>query len=313
MTTWKLSIGSCAAIGLRKLKTDALPTTAYLMVGDKCVGNCGFCSQARSSTAAHKFLSRVIWPEVGEEIIPYLQAAYEQGHIQQVCLQFLNTPEGIATIADTLKKLAPIGVPLVVSGYVQSLEQAQQVFDAGATRLGLALDAATPELFAQVKSGSFQQRWELLQACSKAFPGKITTHLIVGLGESEEEMLAQLKACIAAGVRVGLFAFTPLPGTRLAGKEAPTIGKYRRLQMARYLLMMGVAPEELVCNSKGRIVVEQDKYAAVIAQGQAFQTSGCDGCNRPYYNERPGQVMYNYHRPLTETELALAWQESQGE
>ena len=41
--------------------------------------------------------------------------------------------------------------------------------------------------------------------------------------------------------------------------------------------------------------------------GQAFQTSGCPGCNRPYYNERPGRTMFNYPRPLTPEESLQIW------
>ena len=59
MSVWKLSVGTAGAIGIRKLKTDALPTTAYIMLGEKCTRNCAFCAQARESTAAAKFLSRV--------------------------------------------------------------------------------------------------------------------------------------------------------------------------------------------------------------------------------------------------------------
>jgi biotin synthase-related radical SAM superfamily protein len=46
--------------------------------------------------------------------------------------------------------------------------------------------------------------------------------------------------------------------------------------------------------------------ADLLADGRAFETSGCVACNRPYYNERPGQVPYNYPRPLTAGEQAAA-------
>jgi biotin synthase len=44
----------------------------------------------------------------------------------------------------------------------------------------------------------------------------------------------------------------------------------------------------------------------ILQDGAAFQTSGCQGCNRPYYNERPGGVMYNYARPLSPEEAQAA-------
>jgi len=36
--------------------------------------------------------------------------------------------------------------------------------------------------------------------------------------------------------------------------------------------------------------------------GSPFQTSGCPGCNRPYYNEKPSGPIYNYPRSLTREE-----------
>jgi len=39
--------------------------------------------------------------------------------------------------------------------------------------------------------------------------------------------------------------------------------------------------------------------------------TGCDGCNRPYYNERPRGPMYNYPRPLNKKEVLAAIQETQ--
>jgi biotin synthase-related radical SAM superfamily protein len=44
-------------------------------------------------------------------------------------------------------------------------------------------------------------------------------------------------------------------------------------------------------------------------EGEAFETSGCADCNRPYYNEQPGGPLYNYPRPLTSEETQRAIQE----
>jgi hypothetical protein len=38
-------------------------TTAYLMLGGRCLLNCAFCAQARESQAGALNLSRVTWPE----------------------------------------------------------------------------------------------------------------------------------------------------------------------------------------------------------------------------------------------------------
>ena len=40
----------------------------------------------------------------------------------------------------------------------------------------------------------------------------------------------------------------------------------------------------------------------VITQTDAFLTSGCPGCNRPYYTSRPTGPIYNYPKKLNERE-----------
>ena len=55
----------------------------------------------------------------------------------------------------------------------------------------------------------------------------------------------------------------------------------------------------------GRLVaVNMSKEEAIDKTdfGAAFRTSGCGNCNRPYYNERPGQEFYNFPRKLTNDE-----------
>ena len=37
----------------------------------------------------------------------------------------------------------------------------------------------------------------------------------------------------------------------------------------------------------------------IIEDTNAFLTSGCPGCNRPYYTSRPSGPIYNYPRKLT--------------
>ena len=49
--------------------------------------------------------------------------------------------------------------------------------------------------------------------------------------------------------------------------------------------------------------VSKAELKNTINAGSLFLTSGCPGCNRPYYNEKPSGPLYNYPRPLTPNEL----------
>ena len=116
------------------------------------------------------------------------------------------------------------------------------------------------------------------------------------------------------GVTVGLFAFTPIRGTTMGDRLPPPIGSYRRAQIAHYLIKNHLSSvERFGFSAEGRITdfgLEREELLRILADGRAFQTSGCPGCNRPYYNERPGGTMYNYPRPLTPDEAKEAIREA---
>jgi biotin synthase len=85
------------------------------------------------------------------------------------------------------------------------------------------------------------------------------------------------------------------------------LAAYRRVQAGRWLIVHGIARvDHMRFSRSGKL---WDLPAAMPASGEPFQTSGCPDCNRPYYNERPGSVMYNYPRPLAPDEAIQAIQE----
>jgi biotin synthase len=134
----------------------------------------------------------------------------------------------------------------------------------------------------------------------------VGTHLIVGLGETEREMSTTLQQMVDLGVGIGLFSFTPVAGTAWADRLPPSLASYRRIQAARYLIATRACRvEDFSFSASGQIVsygLGDHQLLELLRDGRAFQTAGCTGCNRPYYNERPGRSMYNYPRPLAQEE-----------
>jgi biotin synthase len=55
--------------------------------------------------------------------------------------------------------------------------------------------------------------------------------------------------------------------------------------------------------------MSRTEITTFLADGVAFQTTGCLDCNRPYYNERPGKTMYNYPGPLSADQVRQALEE----
>jgi biotin synthase len=187
------------------------------------------------------------------------------------------------------------------------------------SRVSVALDAASPRVFSQVKGEgvggpyTWAEHWRSLEEALSVFgPGMVTTHLIVGLGETERELVEVMARLCSMKVLPALFALTPVPGTKLESARPPSVASYRRIQLARHLLVEGLATlSDFEFDGVGRLVKVRCREAALreAYSGRPFQTSGCPGCNRPFYNERPGGPLYNYPRPLTPSEAEEAVEE----
>ncbi len=306
--TWRVSVGTAGVLGLSHVRMDAVPTTAYLLLGSRCSRNCAFCAQARDSSAADSALSRVHWPPFPvDQVIERVSEAHDSGHIRRACFQVTVSPGYMDMTLDGVSRIhSHSAVPVCASVFPRSQADVAALLDAGAERVTIALDAATQRQYAQVKGGHWETTSALLASSALGFPGHVGTHLIVGLGETEKEMTDRIDWCLQRGIRVGLFAFTPIVGTRMQGRTAPSLLTYRRIQAALYLLARDFATASAMrFGSDGEIRdygLPRSDLTALLANGDAFRTSGCPDCNRPYYNERPGGVIYNYPRPLTPRE-----------
>lgn len=317
----RVSTGSAMVLGLLKGKLDTKPTTIYLLTcrNEKCSANCGFCPQARESRGRADRLSRVIWPIFPTRlVVDGIEITAREGTVKRVCIQTLNYPQVFDDVLLIVKEIkSRITVPVSVSCQPLSPDRLKALAEAGVNRISIALDAATEKIFSNVKGevvgGPYcweNQREALNEAVRVLGEDSVSTHLIVGLGETEKEVCQMIQWCVDSGVNPGLFAFTPVPGTALEDKPPPSLRHYRRVQVAHYLLThRKTRVENIDFDNKGcltKLGVSEDSLREVIESGDPFITSGCPGCNRPYYNERPGGSLYNCPRQPRLEEIAEA-------
>jgi biotin synthase-related radical SAM superfamily protein len=317
----RVSTGSAIVLGLLRGKLDAKPTTIYLLTcrNEKCSANCGFCPQARMSKGRADMLSRVTWPTFQtRQVVDGIERTARDGSIKRVCVQTLNYPEVFEEILLFVREIkSRVTVPISVSCQPLNPERMKALADVGVNRISIALDAATEEIFDRVKGQNMggPYRWEkqrkALQEAVRVFgEGSVSTHLIVGLGETEKEICQTIQWCVDSGVYPGLFAFTPIPGTALEDNPQPSLSSYRRVQVAHYLLTQRKSRfENMAFDGNSCLTdfgVPKERLLEVIGTGEPFLTSGCPGCNRPYYNERPGGPLYNYPRQLLPEEIEEA-------
>ena len=317
----RVSMGSAIVLGLLKGKLDAKPTTAYLLMcrNEKCSANCGFCPQAKESKGRADMLSRVTWPTFPtKQVVNKIKKAKNDAVIKRVCIQTLNYPEVFDDVLFFVKEIkSQTMLPISVSSKPLNPEMMKAWLDAGVNRVSIALDAATAKIFDKIKGQNIggPYNWEIqrktLKYAVKVFgEGAVSTHLIVGLGETEKDVCKAIQWCVDSGIHPGLFAFTPIPGTALENMSPPSLSSYRRVQVAHYMLVhKKTYLENMEFNNGGCLTnfgISKEMMLEVIDTGKPFLTSGCSGCNRPYYNERPGGPLYNYPRQLRPEEIKEA-------
>jgi lipoyl synthase len=312
----RLSLGSAVLLGLREARMEAAPTTLYVMLGESCLGACRFCAQARDSDADPKFLSRVIWPEFELkdvlEQLPRLRDEPGGDAVRRICVQTLQSPgieQRLVSVAEAMHQATALPISVCMNptepGWLPRLKAV------GVDRVGVGLDCATEATFTAIKPGFHWKRYhEFLDEILEVF-GTGSVHLIVGLGESDAELVRAMQDARDRHCTVALFAFTPVRGARL-DRQAPEVGRYRALQLARYLVLTGRARVEGMRFEEGRLVdlgVAPAVVARALETGLPFRTSGCPDCNRPNYNERPGGPRLNYAAQLSDAEKVTAREE----
>jgi biotin synthase len=256
-------------------------------------------------------LSRIIWPEyLSEQVTRGIKGAVESKQIKRTCLQVVNKDTAMSQARHMLAQLKEASqVPVCISCNIASPEEGKRLIEEGADKIGISLDCAGEAIYARVKGGSFKKQLKLICHTAMLIPGRVSTHLIVGLGETEEEMIQVMAQMVNWGVTVGLFAFTPVKGTKDQDKVPPVLVHYRRVQAALFLLEKRLAGIDDFTFTNGVLTgfgLVQKVLIQHLSSGEAFQTTGCPDCNRPYYNEKPGGIIYNYPRPLTGAEIEEA-------
>lgn len=313
----RVSIGSASVLGLISSTFSVPPTTCYIMTYrlGKCSANCGFCPQARSSDSSTEKLSRIQWPDFPfNDFLMKLKYVSPLKKFKRLCIQTLNYSENIQDLIKIISQIKKVSdIPISVAISPVSKEHLKELKHKGVERVGIALDGATIEVFNEIKGKDIKgpYKWETHFQCLKDAlevfsEGKVSTHIIVGLGETEKEILKLIEKLNSLKILPGLFAFSPIKGTKFENMEQPKIIKFRKMQLGHHLILKkNKKIANFAFSIKGDLVnfnINEGALRDIVDEGKCFTTSGCPGCNRPYYTSRPSGPTFNYPRKLETSE-----------
>ncbi len=336
------SLAAAITLGLAggRFRRDARLTGLNLLLtyGDGCLGRCSYCglSSGRELTAAdRRTFIRVRWPTCRlDEIIARTRTSLNgrsaNGRLERVCVSMITHRRAFVDLNTVVARLhqeldLPISALIAPTLLADPEGQLAETRAAGADMAGIALDAATPALFDRHRRDRvggphrWDHYWRAVEGAVAVFGRyQVGVHLIVGLGETESEMIGTIQAAHDLGAHTHLFSFFPEAGTGVSDWPQPGYGQYRRVQLARYIINHERGRVEAMgFNEAGQVVDFGLDTEDIVADGSAFMTSGCPGrgdrpgnpgraaCNRPFGNERPSKPIRNYPFPPGVEDIAL--------
>lgn len=313
----KTSLAS--AIALRfvsgRFFRDARPYCLNLLLSypEDCKASCAYCGLARTRPTGEDSFIRVDWPILETKEIVQRIARYRD-NIRRVCISTVFHPSAVedtVSIAREIINSADLPLSVLITPGIFGRGEMERLKVLGVDTLGIGLDAASKRVFHRTRAGGVDGplSWEVyltaLNEASEIFgPGKVSCHIIVGIGETDRELSKIFFHIKSLKAMIHLFSFYPEPHSRMAGSGRPSLKRFRRAQLLCHLVERDmVTPGDMVFGSRGNLTgihAEGDTVLQAINSGIPFLTGGCPGrqgdiaCNRPFGSYRPGEPFRDF-------------------
>jgi lipoyl synthase len=320
----QMSTAAALTLGIMQGKMHRCECTRCLNLlltyPEGCRANCAYCGLARHREAERDYADRnfirVDWPAVPlEQTIDIVAKDGEKSPFHRMCISMITHPRSDADTVTVLKKwtdrIDPKAIPVSILSNPTTMtrEDVKRLHGLGADIFTVALDAATPEIFDRTRGKgvqsphSWSKYWEILMDARDIFgPQKFGAHIIVGMGETEQDVISLVQKLVDLGGHSHMFCFFPEKGSLMDHLPATPRDQWRRVQLARYLIdYKGVRVESMQFDALGRVSdfgINKEELEEIVTKGVAFRTSGCPGkfaddisaCDRPYGDSPPSNI-----------------------
>ena len=196
-----------------------------------CRANCAYCGLARHREAERDYADRnfirVDWPAVPlEKVIDKVAGDGAASPFHRMCISMITHPRSDDDTVTVLKqwtdRISPETIPVSILSNPTTMarDDVQRLHELGADIFTVALDAATPEIFDRTRGKGVQsphswaKYWEILNDARDIFgPQKFGAHIIVGMGETEHDVLRLVQQLVDMGGHSHMFCFFPEKGS----------------------------------------------------------------------------------------------------
>jgi biotin synthase len=326
----KMSRATAISLGLMRgrMHRGAVNRCVNLLLHypEGCSANCAYCGLAkrRPGTYLEKSFIHVEWPVYSMDAVSD-SIRNAPAYVKRTCISMITNGKCLSDtlcLADRLSRETTLPLSVLVSPTLLDTQYLADIKAAGVDKIGVALDLANPQLFDLYRGSGvsgphrWDRYWEILSGGIEIFgPFDVGAHLMVGMGETEKEMVSLMEKLSQMGIVNHLFSFFAEKGSIMADRPQPPWPGYLRVQLARYLIEGGLGRfDTMVFDTRGRIIdfgLARCKLSEVIDSGIPFMTAGCLGpdgkvaCNRPFGNCLPDVKQWNYPYRPNEEELTL--------
>ncbi len=315
----RISMASAIALRMRSGRFsrdfDFGGINLLLNYDEGCLSDCGYCGLARTRPGAYedKSFIRVEWPLVRTDDLVDRMARHE-ATLTRLCISMVTHGHAYRDTCDITRRIAErVSTPLSILVAPPTLNRERlETFKAlGVDMIGIGLDAVTEDLFRHIRTEvpagglKWEKYWEVVTDAREIFgPWKVNVHTLVGLGETDRDLIEIFLALRDRQIFSYLFCFNPEPDSRLADLAKSPLTRWRRVQLAKHLIESeGYDLSQFDFGPDGalaRLRADQASVQAVVDQGVAFVTNGCPGekgepgCTRPYGSYRPSEPFRDY-------------------
>ena len=292
---------------------------------DGCLSDCAYCGLARTRPGDYedKSFIRVDWPLFDTGTVVERMARYA-GKMTRLCISMVTHGHAYQDTVDITERIrARVKTPLSILVAPPTLngERLQHFKDLGVDMIGVGLDAVTESVFfdrrTNVPNGGLKwsNYWDIINHAREIFgPWKVNIHTVVGLGETDRDLVDTFYALKDRQILAYLFCFNPEPDSRMADHPKSPIRRWRRIQLLKHLIEQKDLPRRAIqFDADGSLVkldvpgIRIDHFLLSPEGGIPFMTDGCPGengepgCTRPYGSYRPAEP-YRDFPFLPETE-----------